>query len=59
MNNNVNIWNYVFHWNEYTGKWYAIHRDNYLEYWSIHRSIANDTFLNDESLDELIKKIKE
>ena len=59
MNNNEITWNYVFHFNEYTKKWYAIHRDKYLEYWSLNRSIVNDTFLNDESLEELIKKIKE
>lgn len=55
MKTNVIIWNYVFHWNEYTGKWYAVHRDRYLEYWNVEK----DGFLSDESLDELIKKIKE
>ena len=54
MKSNVNIWNYVFHWNEYTGKWYAVHRDNYLDYWSDNK----ESFLSDESLDELIKKMK-
>lgn len=51
---NVIIWNYVFHWNEYTNRWYAIHRDKYLDYWSTEK----DSFLSDDSLDELIKKIK-
>jgi hypothetical protein len=54
MKTNVIIWNYVFHFNEYTNRWYAIHRDSYLEYWSDNK----DSFLSDESLDELIKKIK-
>ena len=55
MKSNIIIWNYVFHFNEYTNKWYAVHRDNYLEYWSDKKG----NFLSDESLDELIKKIKE
>ena len=55
MKSNIIIWNYVFHFNEYTNTWYAVHRDNYLEYWSDKKG----SFLSDESLDELIKKIKE
>jgi hypothetical protein len=51
---NLIIWNYVFHFSEYTNRWYAIHRDKYLDYWSAEK----DSFLSDESLDELIKKIK-
>jgi hypothetical protein len=51
---NVIIWNYVFHFSEYTGKWYAIHRDRYQDYWSADK----DSFLSDERLDELIKKIR-
>ena len=26
--------NYVYHYNEYQGKWYCIHRDSLLNYWS-------------------------
>jgi hypothetical protein len=52
--NNVIIWNYVFHFSEYTNRWYAIHRDKYLDYWSADK----DSFLSDENLDELIKKIR-
>lgn len=55
MKSNVIIWNYVFHFSEYTNRWYAIHRDNYLDYWSAEK----ERFLSNESLDELIKKIKE
>jgi hypothetical protein len=55
MNSNVIIWNYVFHFSEYTNIWYAIHRDKYLDYWSAEK----DVFLSDENLDELIKKIKD
>ena len=51
---NVIIWNYVFHFSEYTNKWYAVHRDKYLEYWSAEK----DSFLSDENLDDLIKKIR-
>lgn len=51
---NVIIWNYVFHFSEYTNKWYAIHRDKYLDYWSNEK----DNFLSDENLDTLIKKIR-
>lgn len=55
MKENLIIWNYVFHWNEYTGKWYAIHRDKYLEYWNVEK----DVFASHEDLNELIKKIKD
>jgi len=55
MKESLIIWNYVFNWNEYTGKWYAIHRDKYLEYWNVEK----DVFASHENLDELIKKIKD
>jgi hypothetical protein len=55
MKSNIIIWNYVFHFSDYTKRWYAIHRDKYLDYWSTEK----ESFLSDESLDELIKKIKE
>jgi hypothetical protein len=51
---NVIIWNYVFHFSEYTNKWYAVHRDKYLDYWSCDKA----DFLSDENLDALIKKIR-
>jgi hypothetical protein len=47
------IWNYVFHWNEYTQRWYAVHRDRYLEYWSTDK----DNFLSDEDINNLIIKL--
>ena len=47
------IWNYVFHWNEYTQKWYAVHRDRYLDYWSTDK----DNFPSDENLNNLIIKL--
>jgi hypothetical protein len=28
------LYNFVFHFNAYTGLWAAIHRDDYLQYWS-------------------------
>jgi hypothetical protein len=52
-NNMEKIWNYVFHWNEYTQKWYAVHRDRYLDYWSTEK----DNFLSDEDLNNLINKL--
>ena len=48
-----NIWNYVFHWNEYTQKWYAVHRDRYLDYWSTEKY----NFPSDENLNNLIDKL--
>jgi hypothetical protein len=47
------IWNYVFHWNEYTQKWYAVDRDRYLEYWNADK----ENFLSDENLNNLIDKL--
>jgi hypothetical protein len=47
------IWNYVFHWNEYTQKWYAVHRDMYLEYWNADK----ENFPSDENLNNLIIKL--
>lgn len=28
------LYDFVFHFNPYTGLWSAIHRDDYLQYWS-------------------------
>lgn len=47
------IWNYVFHWNEYTQKWYAVHRDRYLDYWSTDK----DNFPSDKDIHNLINKL--
>jgi hypothetical protein len=47
------IWNYVFHWNEYTQRWYAVHRDRYLEYWNADK----DDFPSDENIQNLIDKL--
>jgi hypothetical protein len=53
QNNMEKIWNYVFHWNEYTKKWYAVHRDRYLDYWSTDK----DDFPSDENIQNLIDKL--
>ena len=54
MENKNSIWDYVFHWNQYTKKWYAVHRDRYLDYWSTE----NDNFQSDEDINVLIKKLE-
>lgn len=28
------FYNYIFHYNPHTQKWYGIHRDQYMQYWS-------------------------
>lgn len=46
-----NIWDYVFHYNEHTQLWYAIHRDDYLFYWNVDK----DVFRSHSDINELIK----
>lgn len=38
------FYNWVFHYNPHTRQWNAVHRDNYMEYWSNHNiAITGDT----------------
>lgn len=48
------VYNYVFHFNPMTEFWYAIPRDNYLEYWSN----SNDKkFMKSKEIKTLIELI--
>lgn len=48
------VYNYVFHFNPMTSLWYAIPRDNYLEYWSN----SNDKkFIKSKDIKTLIELI--
>lgn len=51
MEKNKSMWDYVFHWNEYTQLWYAIHRDDYLDYWNLKKI----NFKCHKDINELIK----
>jgi hypothetical protein len=46
-----NIWDYVFHWNEHTQLWYAIHRNDYLDYWNLKKI----DFMSHSDINELIR----
>jgi hypothetical protein len=46
-----NIWDYVFHWNEHTQLWYAVHRNDYLDYWNLKKI----DFMSHSDINELIR----
>jgi len=48
-------YNYVFHFNPMTNTWTAIHRDNYLEYWS---NSKDKKFLRSSSIKTLVELIE-
>lgn len=49
------LYNWVFHFNEYTGLWNAIPRDDYNEYWS---NYSCDRVLSSSSIDTLKQLIQ-
>lgn len=44
------LYDFVFHYNPYTGFWSAIHRDQYMEYWSLS---MNPRIIRSRSIDTL------
>ena len=48
---NTNIYNFVFHFNAYTGLWSAIPCNSYNDYWS---NVSNDNILRSKSIDTLL-----
>lgn len=50
------LYNWVFHFNNHTGLWAAVHRSNYLEYWSqeSHPAVIRSTRI--DTLIELIQR---
>jgi hypothetical protein len=44
------LYNFVFHFNAYTGLWSAIHRDDYLQYWS---NSSHTNVIRSKSVDTL------
>lgn len=44
------LYHFVFHFNPYTGLWAAIHRDDYLDYWS---DSSNPRVIRSKSLSTL------
>ena len=54
--NDSSLYNWVFHFNEYTGMWNAIPRDDYNEYWSNHKCERVLSSSSIDTLKELIYK---
>lgn len=50
------LYHWVFHFNEYTGLWNAIHRDHYNSYWSDRNAVGVISSKSISTLRELIKK---
>lgn len=50
------LYNWVFHFNDFTGLWNAIPRDYYNEYWSNNQCSAVITSSSIDTLKELIYK---
>lgn len=53
---NFSLYNWVFHFNEYTSLWNAIHRDDYNEYWSNNNCDRIISSKSIETLKDLIYK---
>lgn len=50
------LYNFLFHYNNYTGLWSAIPRDKYNEYWSDHKTFGVVRSRSIQTLTELIQK---
>lgn len=53
---NTSLYNWVFHYNEFTGLWNAIPRDDYNEYWSNHQCERIISSSSIDTLKELIQR---
>jgi hypothetical protein len=49
-------YNYIFHYNHYEELWYAIPRDQYLQYWNDPKATGIRMF-TESNFKELLKKI--
>lgn len=54
--NSPSLYNWVFHFNDYSGMWNAIPRDDYNEYWSNHKCERVLSSSSIDTLKELIYK---
>lgn len=50
------LYHWIFHFNEYTGLWNAVHRDHYHDYWSNRNFGGVISSRNIGTLVELVKK---
>jgi hypothetical protein len=48
---NTSVYNFVFHFNAYTGLWHAIPRDLYNNYWTDHTTAGT---IRSKSIDTLL-----
>lgn len=54
--NRGSLYHWVFHFNEYTGLWNAVHRDHYNSYWSDHNAAGVIGSKSIRLLTEIIQK---